>query len=946
MFSALTERQLRFRVGLNSGEIVVGAIGNDLRVDYKVVGSTVHLAARMEQMASPGSVLATADTIGLVDGYVTARALGRVPVKGLADPTEVYEVIGAGPARTRLQGATIRGLTRFVGRDTELGQLCRAHELASTGRGQVVSIVGEAGVGKSRLLHEFTHSRRLTGWLTLETASASYGKATSYLPVIDLLKSYFKIQDRNDLPEIREKVTGKLLTLDGALEPVLPALLALLDVPVDDAWWHTLEPAERRRRTLDAVRLLLLREARGQGLLVIFEDLHWIDGETQALLDTLIQNLGSIRLLLLVSYRPEYRHEWGSKTYYSQVRLDPLQAESTAELLEALLGRDPELSPLKQLLVSRGNGNPFFLEETVRSLVETRALIGHRGQYRLTGPTQTVRLPASVQTILAARVDRLSSEDKHILQVAAVVGKDVPLALLQPIADLPDDALRRGIERLQSAEFLYESGLYPDVEYSFAHALTHEVTYGGLLHARRRTLHAKLVDVIETLYRDRLGEQIERLAYHALRGDLREKAVHYLRQAGNKAAARSALQEGRVWLDQALDVLDTLPQSRERAELSIDIRFDLRNCLHPLGHLERILDHLRKVEAEAALLGDQRRLGLASFYLCQYYRLMGELGSAIEAGERAVAIADQLGDPRLSVVARTLLGSAATARGDHLRASEILTATVEHIGDDMLGDAMGTTGILSVFSRIYLVCSLVELGEFAAAMLHAEQAVKIAETMSHVYSRAFAYYGLGTVLVFQGDWARGMAVLEKGFDLCRSWNFRLMVPLLGTSLGHAYCLAARPNDAISLMEEVDQLAGSMQRRDGHAMLLTRLGEAYHQALRTEDASRRAHEAVKFSQDHHEHGHEAYALRLLAELGVNDPPALDDCETLFRQAIARAEELRLRPLLAQCYLGLSDRFRRIDRRANADSYLNASLDLFRALGMPFWLGRAEAMRASS
>jgi predicted ATPase len=382
----------------------------------------------------------------------------------------------------------------------------------------VTAIVGEAGVGKSRLVFEFTHSHRLQGWLVLESHSVSYGKATSYLPMIDLLKGYFKIQARDDLREIRAKVTGTLLTLDSALEPTLPALLALLDVPVDDPAWQTRDPGQRRQRTLDAVRRLLLREAREQPLLLIFEDLHWIDGETQALLDGLVDSLGSARLLLLVNYRPEYQHAWGSKTSYSQMRLDALPAESAGELLDALLGDDPGLAPLKQLLVKRGN--PFFLEETVRTLVEAQALAGERGRYRPTQPVQAIKVPPTVQAMLAARIDRLPAEDKRLLQVASVVGKDVPLALLRAIAELPDEALRRGLDHLQAAEFVYETGLFPDLEYTFKHALTHEVTYGGLLHERRRELHARIVEAIETLHRGRLGEQIERLAHHAFRGEL------------------------------------------------------------------------------------------------------------------------------------------------------------------------------------------------------------------------------------------------------------------------------------------------------------------------------------------------------------------------------------------------------------------------------------------
>jgi class 3 adenylate cyclase len=638
---------VKIRVGLNSGEVVVRAVGNDLRMDYTAVGQTTHLAARMEQIADPGAIVITPDTLALAEGYVEVKPLGPVPVKGLAQPVEVYEVTGAGPARTRLQAAAWRGLTRFVGRDAELAQLRHAQELAGDGHGQVAAVVGEAGVGKSRLVYEFTHSHRLQGWLVLESASVSYGKATSYLPIIDLLKGYFKIQDRDDLREIREKVTGKLLTLDEALKPTLPALLALLDMPVDDAAWQTLDPAARRRRTLDAVKRLLLREAREQPLLLIFEDLHWIDGETQALLDGLVDSLGSARLLLLVNYRPEYQHAWGGKTSYSQMRLDALPAESAGELQEVLLGADPGLAPLKQRLVKRGN--PFFLEESVRTLVETKALTGERGRYRLIQPVQTIQVPPTVQAMLAARIDRLSTEDKRLLQVASVVGKDVSWPLLQAIDNLADDALRGGLDRLQAAEFVYETGLYPDLEYSFKHALTHEVTYGGLLHDRRRELHARIVGAIEALYRDRIGEQIERLAHHALRGELGEKAVHYLRQAGLRAAARSAPQEALARFDQALGVLEVLPEGPSTLEQAFDIRLDLRPVLNNLGEARRALERMREAETVAERLNDDRGRGRVSALVTNIHSLLGEPDEGLVTGTRALAIAGRLGDVRLRI---------------------------------------------------------------------------------------------------------------------------------------------------------------------------------------------------------------------------------------------------------------------------------------------------------
>ena len=349
--------------------------------------------------------------------------------------------------------------------------------------------------------------------------------------------------------------------LDRALEPLLTPLLALLDVPVDDPVWDTLDPPQRRQRTLEAVKRLLLRESQVQPLLVVFEDLHWIDTETQALLDSLIESLPTARVLLLVNYRPEYQHAWGSKTYYLQLRIDPLPPESAEELLHALLGEDRTLERLKPLLIERTQGNPFFLEESVQTLVETRMLAGERGAYRVTKPLEGLQIPATAQAMLAARIDRLAPEDKRLLQTASVIGKDVPFALLQGIGEMPEESLRRGLTRLQAAEFLYETSVFPDLEYTFKHALTHEVTYGSLLQDRRRFLHATIATVIERLYADKLGEQIERLAYHTVRGEVFDKAAQYLHTAGTRAVSRSVYREGVAYFEQALMALGHLPRN-------------------------------------------------------------------------------------------------------------------------------------------------------------------------------------------------------------------------------------------------------------------------------------------------------------------------------------------------------------------------------------------------
>jgi class 3 adenylate cyclase/tetratricopeptide (TPR) repeat protein len=935
---------VQIRVGLNSGEVVVRAIGSDLHMDYTAVGQTTHLAARMEQFASPGSILLTSSSLELVEGLVAVKPLGPVPVKGLADAVEVYEVTGAGPARTRLQAATRRGLTRFVGRDAELEQLRRAQQLAGDGHGQVAAVVGEAGVGKSRLVFEFTHSHRLQGWLVLESASVSYGKATSYLPVIALLRGYFKIQDRDDPREIRAKVTGKLLTLDRTLEPTLLALLALLDVPVNDASWRTLEAAQRRQRMLDAVRRLLLREAREQPLLLIFEDLHWIDGETQAVLDTLVDSLGSARLLLLVNYRPEYQHPWGSKTYYSQMRLDALPAESAGELLAALLGDDPGLVPLKQLLIKRGN--PFFLEETVRTLVETKALAGARGRYRLTQPLQAIQVPPTVQAMLAARIDRLPVEERRLLQVASVVGKDVPFALLQAIADLPDEALRGGLDRLQAAEFLYETGLFPDLEYSFKHALTHEVTYGGLLLERRRELHARIVAAIESLHRERLGEQIERLAHHALRGELREKAVYYLRQAGLKTAARSALQDARAWFEQALGVLEGLPESRSTLEQAFETRLELRPVLIQLGEVRRTLDRLREAESFAERLNDDRRRGRVCAFVTTTHSQLGDLEEALVTGTRALEIAGRLGDLRLRILTTTYLELVHYYRGEYERVVELATDNLAALPADWVYEDFGSTAPASVFDRHWLALSLAQLGRFAEAAEYEAEAIRLAEPTHHAFTIGVAYRAAGTLHLFKGDWAKARALFEHGIAVARAGNVVVHLPWAVAPSAWVLAQLDEASEALNRLREGEQL---IERQAATGIVAYRawadhaLGRAWLLLGRLDEARRLGDRAVESSPS--QLGFMAYALHLLGDIATHpDRFDAESGDAHYRQALALAEPRGMRPLVAHCHLGLGRLYHKIDRREQARAELSTAIELYRAMEMTFWLPQAEAALA--
>jgi class 3 adenylate cyclase/pimeloyl-ACP methyl ester carboxylesterase len=523
------------RIGLHSGEVVVRAIRNDLTMDYDAIGQTVHLASRMEQVAPPGSTCLTPDTLRLAEGFVEVAPLGPLPIKGVAEPIDVFRLIGAAPGRTRLQVAATRGLTRFVGRDREMEILRNVLSQCTRGHGQIVAVVGEPGIGKSRLFLEFTQSPELPDWPILETRGVPYGRTSAWLPVVDLLRSYFALDEQDQGYRIAEKVRSKLLALDAALETALPAILSILNVPVADSNWEALAPLPRRRQTLNAIKALLIRQSEIQGLILIVEDIHSIDEETQALLDLLIDSLPTRRMLLLVCYRPEYQHGWGNRAYYTQLRLDFLNQASAEDLLIDLLGHDAGLRRLEQVLIERAKGNPLFLEETVRTLVETGALVGELGAYRPSGEQLQLEIPPTVQAIIAARIDRLASEDKDLLHAAAVVGEVVPLAILLAVADIPEERLHRGLSNLQAAEFLHEARLFPQLEYQFKHGLTHQVTYGSLLQVQRRALHARVAAAMQSLYGDRLSGVAEVIGGHFEGGEVWEEAARCLLLAAEEA---------------------------------------------------------------------------------------------------------------------------------------------------------------------------------------------------------------------------------------------------------------------------------------------------------------------------------------------------------------------------------------------------------------------------
>jgi len=930
---------VQVRIGLNSGEVVVRSIGNDLRMDYTAVGQATHLAGRMEQLAHPSQILLTEQTLRLAEGFVAVKPLGLVPIKGLSALVPIFELTGPGPIHSRLQLATARGLTRFVGREAELAELAGAMEEASRGHGQIVALVGEPGVGKSRLVLEFTTGRLSTGWRVYTASATSSDTGAPYLPTTSLLRGYFDIEYDDDVRRIREKVTAALLDLDASLLVMLPALLSMLNVTVEEPAWLGLDPRQRRSRMLEAIRRLLLRESQRRALCLVLEDLHWIDPEAQTVLDSLVEGLPTARILLLVTYRPEYEHGWSRKSYYAQLAIRPLPLGMAEELLHDLLGETADVETLKVRLIERTEGNPFFLEESVRHLVETGLLAGQRGAYHLTRRGAPSEVPATIQALLAARIDRLAPTDKGVLQCASVIGKDVPTPLLEAIVGVTHDELRRCLAHLQAAEFLYEASLFPVQEYTFKHALTLDVAYGTLLQDRRRTLHAQIVRAIETLFADRLIEHLDRLAHHSLRGEVWPKAVSYLWQAGTRAAARSLNREAIARFQEALVALNRLPESRDAVEQAIDIRVEIRHCLLLLGDFAQIFEHLREAAALAAQLGDQRRLGWVSSYMTHHWWYTGDPDLAIDSGRKALAIADAVDDPVLRVLTNFHVGQAYHALGEYRHAIEFLEQTVASPQRDILAERFGT--LYSVRSRSWLAWCFAELGHFDEGLAYGKDGVRIAEAVDQPFSLITAYVGVGVLYLRKGELPKAVTVLELGLALCHARDLPVLFPTIASRLGAAYVLTGRLDEALPLLEQAADQAASMNRLSGHSLRLTHLGEAYLAVGRTEDALVAAINAVALSRKHKEGGYQAWALRLLGEIKARENArGLKEADAAFTQGLELATTLGMRPLVAHCHSGLASVQQQIGNRSKAEEHHRISSRMFDEMGMIFWQDRVE------
>ena len=839
---------LEARVGVNTGEVVVRSITTgEGHTEYTPIGHTNNLASRMQALAPIGSIAISEQTRKFCEGYFTLKPLGPTKVKGVAEPVNVYEVTGLGPLRTRLQRSAGRGYTKFVGRNREMDAMKVAAEQAKAGHGQIVAAMAEPGVGKSRLIFEFKAVSQ-SGWMVLETFSVSHGKASAFLPVIDLLHGYFRIGGGDDTRTRREKVNGKVLTLDRSLEDAIPYLFALLGIVEGADPLAQMDAQARKRHALDAIKRILVRESLNQPLMVIFEDLHWIDEETQALLNLLADSIGTAKILLLVNYRPEYSHQWGSKTYYTQLRLDPLGKESAEEMLSSLLGDDKDLIPLKRLIIERTEGNPFFMEETVEVLLDDGALV-RNGSIKLVKPLAELKIPPTVQAILASRIDRLPSDEKDLLQTLAVIGRDFAFGLVMSVVAKSDDELNRMLGDLQLAEFIYEQPAAGDVEYIFKHALTQEVAYHSVLVERRKLLHAQIGSAMEASFAQSIDDHLSQLAHHYGRSSKTEKAVEYLDRAGQQAVMRGALKEAELHFQQAIAALGTTPETTERLQRE----FDLQNAL--VGSLlltsgyatDKTVEASRRLRELGEKIGNLTQLFSALMGLWAPAWGRGELAAAQQIADQMLEIAEQIGSSFALTLAHMSQGFARSVRGDLIGAAQHFKTSVAsynetdfsasafdaHVtalygmslnswllgmadtGRAQIHDAISSAerqkkpvGLVSALSvACFFYMYLREPGNVQKA---AERLFTLASEQQFPDFVAHASVGRGWAMAEQGRIDEGIALIRHGVNSIVALGNRSGLPRLFIALSEALALSGQLEEAFETIEQAFSAVGEQQ----------------------------------------------------------------------------------------------------------------------------------------
>jgi class 3 adenylate cyclase/tetratricopeptide (TPR) repeat protein len=893
------------RVGLHSGEVLFTGARQAAFLEFAAVGETVHIAARMQQIATPGTVRASRATILLAEGAALARALGPMRIKGIPAPMQVFELAARLPRRPRFHAAAkARGLTIFINRKTQLAALRRAVRDAGDGRGQVVGLVGEPGCGKSRLTFEAANIAREAGFTVLEAAGIVDRHDEGYLPIKALCRGLIGALEDDDEATVQARMDQYLVmfSADGKEHelPDVQPVLALLDArAAADPGWRALDPENRRTRTITALRTLLAAQCRSRPLMLVVEDLQWADAETLSVLDQFVPDIAGLPLLLVVNYRPEVTFRWQGIDHGAELQVNPLQPEDARLLTGALLGSIAGRSRIASAVTERAGGNPFFTEEIVEALAEEGVLRDGTAGDRPGATLHELALPATVRTLLAARMDRLAPADKRLLEAAAVLGKDFSEPLLADLLDVDQLTVSEALQRLSQSRFFHPDGPVEAQRHSFWHPLTYEVAYNTISLARRRTMHGRAVEAIEQRYADRLADHAEALARHAALARQWDRVIVYARLAGQKAVVRSANLQAVAFFEEVLKAISALPETPALIRLGLDVRFELRFPLFRLGRIPQVLERLREAAPLAERLDDGHSHGQLAIFLGHAMWLAGDTTGSRTIAERAIMRARAVEDRALEIRLGLQIGLNHFASGDYagaIAAMQEVSAAIR--GEPQHHGRYGLDTAVHSLAQSYAARALAEIGEIEAASEAAAESARLAEEWDKPFSYIFSEVALAQVALGRGTLNQALSHSERAREFCNTAEGRLMAPVALSLLGAARLRIGLPAEqAIEVLEEAVQLAEAMGFLFGHPQRLVLLAEAKLVRGEASDASRIAAKARQLATRLNDRGGLAHSTRLLGLAGAASGRAT--ALRHLRRAAEDAAALGMRPLEIRC-----------------------------------------------
>jgi class 3 adenylate cyclase len=890
----------RMRIGLNSGPVIVGSIGDDLRMDYTAVGETTNLASRIENMAAAGTSLVSGYTHKLARDFFEFKSLGKAEVKGKEGPQEIFELLKAGEVDSRIGASVAKGLTRFVGRKNSMAALNKAYDKAHSGSGQVVGVVGEAGVGKSRLILEFKNRLSKGKFTYLEGRCLQYGGTMVYLPIRDILRTYFEIKEGDPEVLIKKKMKEKILQLDEKLQGVLPSFHELFSLTVEDDAYQKLEAMQKKEKTFEALRDLFVRESQNKPIIYVVEDLHWIDKTSDEFLSYLIEWLARTNILLILLYRPEYTHRWGSKSYYSQIGLTQLTSQSSAELIRAVLYDCEIEAELETLILDRSAGTPLFIEELTHSLLENGSIQREDNQCFLAIAPKDIQVPDTIQGIIAARMDRLEDNLKHTMQVASVVGRDFAFRILQTITGMREE-LKSYLLNLQGLEFIYEKSLFPELEYVFKHALTQEVAYNSLLKKKRTEIHEKIGKAIEQIYPERLEEFYEMLAYHYSKSENSNKAYQYLKLSGNKATKNYSNWEALGFYKVAIHVLSKMPETEENKREQVEVRLSMAGPMLYLNWPEGSFENIREGERLSKDLGDEKSLAYLQTLAGVYYAWKkGDLLLGIKYCE------------------------------DSYRESE----KINNIG--LMASAGG-----------YLCLLYWWAGECRKSVSVASKIIALLEKTQrqsesfgrpfNLYSVIHAWYANCTTML--GNFEKAKALLEKGLDFGLKIKDIRSLAVLELQSGFARNFMGKGKDAIAHLQNCIRYC-----EQGFFYLFgitwVNLGWSYYLLGDLKTAREFTHKGLKFHSGAENQADMGFFYWLLSMIDLDSGDLENAQNHAELQGIKILDELKLKALYAPGYLYLGELYADTGQKDKSLEALKKAERLFREMGMDYWVGKTQ------